>query len=46
MEVEQEHQERRGQYDKVAVGLDLEKQSLEKECDSLQVGAVTVIHLS
>eukprot|EP00607_Mallomonas_marina_P005930 CAMPEP_0182425364 /NCGR_PEP_ID=MMETSP1167-20130531/11775_1 /TAXON_ID=2988 /ORGANISM="Mallomonas Sp, Strain CCMP3275" /LENGTH=679 /DNA_ID=CAMNT_0024606011 /DNA_START=12 /DNA_END=2051 /DNA_ORIENTATION=- len=36
MEVEAEHVERRGTYDKVAVGLEVEKQSLEKECDQLQ----------
>ena len=37
MEVEQEHTERKGQYDKVAVGLDLEKLTLEKDSDALQV---------
>jgi len=35
--VESAHAERRGTYDKIAVGLELEKKALEKECDSLQV---------
>jgi hypothetical protein len=30
--------ERKGAYDKVAVGLEIEKQTLEKECDQYQVG--------
>jgi len=29
--------ERKNTYDKVAVGLELEKQSLEKDCDTAQV---------
>jgi len=37
LEVESAHAERRGTYDKIAVGLELEKKALEKECDSLQV---------
>jgi intraflagellar transport protein 81 len=34
---EAEYNESRSTYDRVAVGLELEKQTLEKECDSLQV---------
>lgn len=37
MDVESEYLERKSTYDKVAVGLELEKQALEKECDTCQV---------
>jgi len=36
MQCEADYEERRAQYDKVAVGLDLEKSQLEKECDAYQ----------
>lgn len=36
MDVESEYLERKSTYDKVAVGLELEKQALEKECDTCQ----------
>jgi intraflagellar transport protein 81 len=36
MDVESQYQERRVHYDKVAVGLDLEKQTLEKDCNFFQ----------
>ena len=37
MEVEAQFAERKSSYDKVAVGLEIEKQNLEKECDTYQV---------
>ena len=37
MDVESQYMERKGSYDKVAVGLEIDKQNLEKECDSTQV---------
>lgn len=37
MNLEAEHADARSTYDRVAVGLELEKQNLEKECDALQV---------
>lgn len=37
MDVESEYLERKSSYDKVAVGLEMEKQAMEKECDTLQV---------
>ncbi len=37
MDVESSYQERRNTYDKVAVGLDLEKQKLEKDANFIQV---------
>ena len=37
MNLEAEHADARSTYDRVAVGLELEKQNLEKECDTLQV---------
>jgi hypothetical protein len=37
MDVETEYNERKSTYDKVAVGLEMEKQALEKECDDFQV---------
>ena len=37
MNLEAEHTDARSTYDRVAVGLELEKQNLEKECDTLQV---------
>eukprot|EP01038_Epipyxis_sp_PR26KG_P004215 gene4215-5990_t len=36
MDVESQYQEKKSMYDKVAVGLDMEKQTLEKEANSLQ----------
>lgn len=36
MDVEAAHTEKKEHYDKIAVGLDLEKQLLERECDTLQ----------
>jgi len=39
MDVESAYQERRATYDKVAVGLDLEKQKLEKDANFVQVRA-------
>ena len=35
-DTEGDYNERKGTFDKVAVGLELEKQSLEKECDDCQ----------
>jgi hypothetical protein len=37
MEVETKHQESKSNYDKVAITLEMDKQSLEKECDAFQV---------
>lgn len=37
MDVESAYQERRATYDKVAVGLDLEKQKIEKDANFVQV---------
>ena len=37
MDVESEYLERKNIYDKVAVGLEMDKQALEKECDTFQV---------
>ncbi len=42
MDVESSYQERRNTYDKVAVGLDLEKQKLEKDAGFIQVRVETV----
>jgi hypothetical protein len=36
MDVESEYLERKSTYDKVAVGLELEKQALERDCDMYQ----------
>jgi intraflagellar transport protein 81 len=36
MDVESEYLDRKGTYDKTAVGLEMEKQKLERECDSFQ----------
>merc|ERR1712146_70685 len=36
MEVEAVYNEKKATYDKVAIGLDMEKSSLEKECDAFQ----------
>ena len=36
-DVESLYQERKSTYDKVAVGLEMEKQALEKECNICQV---------
>ena len=36
-DLESDYNERRGNYDKIAVGLELEKQALEKDCDECQV---------
>jgi hypothetical protein len=38
MDVESQYQERKSTYDKVAVGLEMEKQALEKDCNTFQVG--------
>ena len=35
--MESEYLEKKSSYDKVAVGLEMDKQSLEKECDTFQV---------
>ena len=37
MEVEAQFADRKSSYDKIAVGLEIEKQNLEKECDTYQV---------
>jgi hypothetical protein len=37
MEIEAQFAERKGSYDKIAVGLEIEKQTLEKDCDTYQV---------
>lgn len=37
MDVESQYQERKNTYDKVAVGLEMEKQGLEKDCNQFQV---------
>lgn len=36
-DLESEYNERKGNYDKIAVTLELDKQNLEKECDDFQV---------
>ncbi len=36
MDVESQYQEKKMTYEKVAIGLDMEKQSLEKECNQYQ----------
>merc|ERR1711916_312469 len=36
MEVEAQFAERKSSYDKIAVGLEIEKQTLEKDCDTFQ----------
>ena len=36
MDLEALHTEKKDIFDKIAVGLDLEKTSVEKECDALQ----------
>lgn len=47
MDVESAYQERRATYDKVAVGLDLEKQKIEKDANFVQVRlCVFVLSLS
>ena len=42
MDVESEYLERKNSYDKVAVGLEMDKQALEKECDTFQVNHLPV----
>ena len=37
MDIESEYLDKKGTYDKVAVGLEMDKQALEKECDTFQV---------
>ena len=37
MDIESEYLEKKGSYDKVAVGLEMDKLALEKECDTFQV---------
>jgi chromosome segregation ATPase len=48
MEVEADFQEKKGNFDKVAVGLEMEKNSLERECDTYQVSflAICIIYLN
>lgn len=36
MDIESQYLDRKSNYDKVAVGLEMEKQTLERECDSFQ----------
>lgn len=36
MEVESKHSECKSTYDKIAIGLEMDKQSLERECDAFQ----------
>jgi hypothetical protein len=36
MELESRHQDAKANYDKVAITLEMDKQSLEKECDAFQ----------
>lgn len=36
MDVETQYLERKANYDKIAVGLELEKQGLERDCDTSQ----------
>jgi hypothetical protein len=40
MEVETQFAERKSSYDKIAVGLEIEKQALEKDCDTYQVSTI------
>ena len=37
MDIESEYLEKKGSYDKVAVGFEMDKLALEKECDTFQV---------
>ena len=37
MDIESEYLDKKASYDKVAVGLEIDKQALEKECDTFQV---------
>ena len=37
LDIESEYLERKTNYDKIAVGLELDKQTLEKDCDTSQV---------
>jgi hypothetical protein len=46
MDVESEYLEKKSSYDKVAVGLEMDKQSLEKECDTFQVRIYTELILT
>lgn len=36
MEIDSSHKSKKEQYDKIVVGLDMDKQGLERECDTLQ----------
>ncbi|CAN0456322.1 unnamed protein product, partial [Ectocarpus sp. 12 AP-2014] len=40
MEIESEYQEKRGAHEKVAVGLEVERQQLEHECNTSQEDAL------
>ncbi|CAN0064594.1 unnamed protein product, partial [Ectocarpus fasciculatus] len=40
MEIESEYQEKRGAHEKVAVGLEVERQQLEHECNTSQEEAL------
>jgi len=44
MDVEAQFAERKSSYDKIAVGLEIEKQTLEKDCDTYQV-KIKCIHV-
>jgi len=43
MEVEADFSERKSNFDKVAVGLEIEKSALERECDTYQVSMMLII---
>jgi hypothetical protein len=45
MDVEAQFAERKSSYDKIAVGLEIEKQTLEKDCDTYQVKIKCIIHV-
>ena len=45
MDVEAEYLDRKNCYDKVAVGLEMDKQALEKECDTFQVVYIILIFM-
>ena len=45
MEVEADYQEKKGNFDKVAVGLEMEKSTLERECDTHQVCSLLLLSL-
>jgi len=45
MDVESTYQEKRTTYDKVAIGLDMEKQAIEKDCSFFQVRCIEMHRL-